>query len=382
MASNRSVLSVRTIALTMTLLLFAWAPVSAQSLDFDRLEEESLFFTDEDIASISSLLRQPVDKAPGAVSVITSSSIEKAPARFLTDILMTVPGLDVRRDNFGDYYLSVVGLGDDPSNILVMIDGHRFNDVFTGRALYDLPVDGIERVEIIRGPGSALYGTNAMAGGINIITKRPEGLQAGAGIGSFDTKKANVQFGSRNGNWAVHGFANFYDTAGADTNINEDRVKYTQPSSTYLPMKKNDSQRKIMANLGAEYGKAEARLTYYGELRGPNVAFHDVVSDKSRVESDYISFDLSRKYEPMAGLSVTPRLYADRWKWNNRIQLYPDGYRDLRDLNGDGAPEYFPDGKLMHKSYDSLTYGAEVITQWTAGGGPVRNFVYEAFSLI
>src|SRR3989304_4642119 len=117
--------------------------------------------------SISSLRPKPVYKSPGTVSVITSKDISNMPARHLTDILKTLPGFDVRYDNFGEYFVSSGGV-DNPSNILMMINGHRFNHFYTGGALYVIPLDIMAKGEIIRGPGCAIYGTNAMIAVINI----------------------------------------------------------------------------------------------------------------------------------------------------------------------------------------------------------------------
>lgn len=98
--------------------------------------------------SISSLRPKPLYKSPGTVSVITSKDISNMPARQLTDILKTVPGFDVRYNNFGEYFVSSGGV-DNPSNILMMINGHRYNDFYTGGAIYDIPVDNFEKVEIM-----------------------------------------------------------------------------------------------------------------------------------------------------------------------------------------------------------------------------------------
>jgi len=187
------------------------------------MQEEFLFFSDEELSSIGSLHKEPIPKSPGIISVITSKTIEKMAARNLTDILKTVPGFDVRYSNFGENFLSIRG-DDNPSHILFMIDGHRFNDFYSGAALYDLPVDGIDKIEIVRGPGSALYGTNAMVGAINIIMKKEKGLKVKMGAGNFDTYKGNIQFGKEKPGWKAFGFVEYYQTAGPDGIVPYDRL--------------------------------------------------------------------------------------------------------------------------------------------------------------
>jgi len=308
--------------------------------------------------SISSLRPKPVYKSPGTVSVITSKDISNMPARHLTDILKTLPGFDVRYDNFGEYFVSSGGV-DNPSNILMMINGHRFNDFYTGGALYDIPVDNIEKVEIIRGPGSAMYGTNAMIAVINIITKKRETAKVKAGGGTYDTKKANFEYGKKGEDLSCFAFAEIYDTAGADGVVSSDALLHT-PQYSRAPMKQKDNKRKYMFNGGMEYKSTEFSVNYYREDRGPNFAYENILSDKSEVSAEFLSMDVTRSFGSEEHLKFTPRIFFDRWAWNNRIQLYPDGYTDNRDLNNDGSVEYFPDGIRQNKSHEFYTTGAEV----------------------
>ncbi len=341
-------------------------PSSAEE-DYTKLFAMELEDLMEIKVSISSLRPKLVYKSPGTVSVITSKDISNMPARHLADILKTLPGFDVRYNNFGEYFVSSGGV-DTPSSILMMINGHRFNDFYTGGALYDIPVDNIEQVEIIRGPGSAIYGTNAMIAVINIITKKRESEKVKGGIGTFDTKKANLEYGKRGEDLSFFTFAEIYDTAGADGVINSDALLFT-PQYSRAPMKQKDNKRKFTINADAEYKSAEFSINYYKEHRGPNFAYENILSDKSEVSAEFVSMDLRRSFGSEEYLKVAPRIFIDRWVWNNRIQLYPDGYTDNRDLNNDGSVEYFPDGIRQNKSYEFYTTGAEVKLEKIAGAG-------------
>jgi len=131
----------------------------------------------------ASRFSQQVTEAPASMSVITSDDIRKYGYRTLADALRSVPGLYVSYDrNYS--YLGVRGFsrpGDFNSRVLLMIDGHRLNDnIFDTAAIgseFPLDIDLIDHIEVMRGPGSSLYGSNAFFGVINVITRKAEDVR-------------------------------------------------------------------------------------------------------------------------------------------------------------------------------------------------------------
>ncbi len=128
-----------------------------------------------------------------SITVITREEIEQRQKRFVLDLLRTVPSVDVVRSG-GPGGLTYVGIrGDKPEHTLVLLDGVRMNDPASTGVSFDfstLTTDNIERIEILRGPQSTLYGSDAIGGVINIITRRGKGKPAGfvsAEGGSFGT---------------------------------------------------------------------------------------------------------------------------------------------------------------------------------------------------
>ena len=118
--------------------------------------------------------------APSSVTVITADEIQKYGYRTLGDILRSVRGFYITSDRNYDY-VGVRGfarLGDWNSRVLLLVDGHRTNDHIFGQAMigseFLVDVDLIERVEIIRGPSSSLYGAGAFFAAINVITRKPQ----------------------------------------------------------------------------------------------------------------------------------------------------------------------------------------------------------------
>src|SRR5215469_5790964 len=127
----------------------------------------------------ASKFQQTASEAPSSVTVITSEEIKLYGYRTLADILASVQGFYVTYDRNYDFLgVRGVNLGDFNSRVLLLVDGHRINnDLNDGAAIgtdFILDVDLIDHVEIVRGPGSVLYGDNAFFAVINVITRRAD----------------------------------------------------------------------------------------------------------------------------------------------------------------------------------------------------------------
>jgi outer membrane receptor for ferrienterochelin and colicin len=153
-------------ALMLLLFLFFSSPSSA-SETFERTTIETLMgMSLEELIeveiTVATLTPQSVRKAPAIASVITAREIRNMGARNLTDVLKMVPGFGISKSEGPEYMLEVRGIRTLHSEkVLVMMNGHPLNRNFLGSAMRyhfnDLPVENIKQVEIIRGPGSALY---------------------------------------------------------------------------------------------------------------------------------------------------------------------------------------------------------------------------------
>jgi iron complex outermembrane receptor protein len=172
-------------------------------------------------------------KVPYNVSVITEEDISRSNAQSVADVLRTVPGVTVANitANPKGSSVDIRGFGEAGSmNMLVLVDGRRVNQIdISGSDWSLIPLDQIERIEVIRGGGSVLYGDNAVGGVVNIITKKGEGkpsVQAGALGGSYGL---NIQRASSQGSvgdfrYTVH--ARHENTAGFRDNGNYDGQDY------------------------------------------------------------------------------------------------------------------------------------------------------------
>ncbi len=175
-------------------------PVSAEE-DFEEI-----------VVSATRYLR-PLSDIGSSISVISAEDMEKSQTVFIQDILQNIPGLTLNQNGaFGGVSsLRIRGAGTDQT--VILIDGVQINDVSTpggGFNFANLDPNGIERIEVLRGPQSILYGSDAIGGVVNIIT--PSGSEGLAGSlfaegGSFDTFRAggHITGGSDKLNFSLSG---------------------------------------------------------------------------------------------------------------------------------------------------------------------------------
>ncbi len=164
---------------------------------------------------------QEIQKIPANITVITRTQIEQSNAQSTVDLLRTEVGVMVRDFTGSGKTVSVDirGFGETgPLNTLVLVDGRRVNEVDLSAVDWtQIPLDQIERIEILRGPGSVLYGDNAVGGVINIITKKPEKLFSFRGDvvrGSYLYHKESASVSGRSGPFSILVYGDYGSTEG------------------------------------------------------------------------------------------------------------------------------------------------------------------------
>lgn len=201
----------------------------AQAADDQLAQATDLFSSSlDDLLSVpvsgASKFDQPISEAPSSISVVTAETIKLFGYRTLADLLRAQRGFFVSNDrNYS--YVGVRGFGrsgDYNSRLLVLVDGHRINESSYDSALmgedFILDLDLVQRVEIIRGPASSLYGNSAFFGVINVITRHGTGLRGmelAGSAGGFESYKGRISYGTRLDNdLALSVSGSYYDSAG------------------------------------------------------------------------------------------------------------------------------------------------------------------------
>lgn len=192
--------------------------------------------------SIASKREEPLKEAPGIITVITADEIKRYGYRNLRDILDRQTNMQVIGSNLFPHNrvtLRGVAFSHTDNVVLPLLNGRPLREPTSVNTDHDIyaafPVEGIEKIEIIRGPGSVLYGTNAFAGVLNIITKKappaPEGSVSFT-YGSFDHKKGAFSGGGRWGDLETYGAANALASGGDDFHNITDEAGNNGPYKT------------------------------------------------------------------------------------------------------------------------------------------------------
>ena len=167
---------------------------------------------------------QRADDTPSAVSVITQDEIRRSGMRTLPELFRLVPGVQVAQINSSTWAVSIRGLNDQFSNkLLVLIDGrsvYKRNSSGVFWDLEDVVLDDIDRIEVVRGPGGAVWGANAVNGVINVVTKSAKdtpGALVRVGGGTFDGTGVTARYGGSFGNAAYRVYSQW--TGRRDTTL-------------------------------------------------------------------------------------------------------------------------------------------------------------------
>ena len=174
--------------------------------DLTQLSIEELMQIEIPTVVGASKHEQKVTEAPASVTIVTAEDIKRYGYRTLADLLNGVRGFYTTYDRLYNY-AGIRGVnrpGDSGGRLLITVDGHRVNDPIFDQAPigtdFILDLDLVERVEIIRGPGSSLYGNNAFFGIVNVVTRRGrdlKGTEASASVASYDTVTGRLTYGDR-----------------------------------------------------------------------------------------------------------------------------------------------------------------------------------------
>lgn len=322
-----------------TILAVVWlSSAGAHAADEDDL---ALAYGDDSHVTIATGSQQLLSRAPAVATVITSRDIAAMGVTQLEQVLESVPGLHVSTSAVAQnpiYSFRGIHTGYNP-HVLMLVNGQPITNVFVGdrsQVWGGMPLENVARIEVIRGPGSALYGADAFSGVINIITKTAadiDGTQFGLRAGSFRTREA----------WVLHG-GNLGPIAAA----------------FYVGVGRSDGhketiQRDLQSSLDVLFGTSASRAP--GPISASRDAFDgrvDLALDNWRLRANYqqrelgVGTGIAEALDPDAR-APSSRFYADlsyqatNWPPNWDITAIA-GYYNVKDKPGDPAYLLFPRG--------------------------------------
>lgn len=324
----------------------ARAAETAAEPDFTKLSMEELGQIRVDTVYGASKHEQKVTEAPAAVSIVQAEEIKRRGHRTLADVLRGIRGFYVTEDrNYG--YIGVRGFnrpGDFGGRILVLVDGHRLNEPVYDSAFnlndFLVDLDLVERVEVIRGAGSSLYGNNAFFGVVNVVTREGRGLggfELAGSAGSFDSYRGRLTYGNRFTNGLELLLSgSLYNSAGTDRLYFRE---FDQPENNNGVARRRDGELAPGGMATVSYRDFQLRGGYIAREKEVPTAAYGTIFDDSRFRTvdtrAFSSLDFQRTFADE--LLVRARLYYDRYEYDADYPVAGAGPGDPSILNQDRA---------------------------------------------
>lgn len=284
-----------------------------------------------------------LSEAPAIVSVITADDIAAVGARTLSEALEQVPGLHVASSlNRLTPMFSIRGIFTDSTpQVLVLIDGVEISELTALSVPYAFryPTNFIERIEIIRGPGSAVYGADAFSGVINVITKRPDGnaVQAGVRLGSFDYLETWV-----NASYSINDLKLALSVTRDEEGNDNDRI------TPYGVMQRDRELYNLHLNL--EYGDFSLKNWFWRTDQQMGVGAGIIGNDFDRDISEVWRTQLSWQGTLTEKLDGAFDVSYGKTSFDARFQLFPPGTWPVGDDGNIFLPPFtpvdFPEGVI------------------------------------
>ncbi|MBF0103202.1 MAG: TonB-dependent receptor [Desulfobacterales bacterium] len=371
-------------------LLSGYTQLLSAEETMSSLEDEFRFQKAETYVITAARVLENIRKSAASISVVTEKQIQQMGARDLIDVLNTVPGIHCQDSNQGQIHINVRGVRKSSSpHVMMMINSHPIFNNFLGSATWtydNMHVDNIKQIEVIRGPGSALYGANAFAAIINIITKMPEDIEntcISTGYGSFDTQKINLLTGQTFGQTGIALNLNYFHTDGYRELIEEDYQtqidKQFGLNASLAPgyTKGNDERYDVQFSLKHANFHLDSR--YIDRHKDVRVGIIPVLNEKSQDPSEDYYINLGYDEKITSTIDVSGKVYINHMHMHSSYELIPKGGMVLT-LEPDGIKPIILDQTLIGMpTTKNRRIGAEIQTNFRISNSNtlVTGLIYE-----
>jgi iron complex outermembrane receptor protein len=327
-------------------------------------------------------------EAPAAIFVITPEDIRRSGATSLPELFRMVPGMHVARISANKWAISARGFNNEFANkLLVLIDGRSVYTPLFGGVFWDIqdvPLEDIERIEVIRGPGASLWGANAVNGVINIVTKKARDTQGGmitAGAGNDERGFGSARYGGTLGKTVSYRvYAKYFDRSSLVNQAGKDSGDHWNMLRGGFRFDWNISGVDSLTIQGDSYGgNVGEALTF--SLPGP--PFSETVDEHERAAGGNVLSRWNRVFSEQSSMSL--QFYYDRTR--RKSMLYEEA-RNTFDLD---LQHDFSLGARHHVVWGLgwRTSGDDIVSSFTASADPAQRtfnlfngFVHDEFTLV
>ncbi len=330
-------------SLLLATTLFIGAITMSSIAEAQQSEEDELALSYGDKSSISIATggQQSIARAPAVATVITAQDIEAMGATDLDQVLESVPGLHVSESSQGlgpIYSFRGIYTYFNPQ-VMMLVNGIPLTNVFTGNRSHvwgGMPLENVARIEVIRGPGSALYGADAYSGVINIITKTTADIntsQSGVRVGSFHSRDVWFQHANNLGPFAVAFYLRAGHTDGSQGSIPQDLQssldKIFHTNTSRAPGQINAMRNALDSRADISYDKWRFRAAYQQRQIGTGTGLADNLDLNTQVPGSRLYLDVTYQNTN----------WLPHWDVSSVM-----GYYDIKDKPAEPAYELFPPG--------------------------------------
>jgi iron complex outermembrane receptor protein len=383
----KSVRFLQVLLLCPALLQAQVHPVPSQELtkrgffqDFAELDLESLLKPDDLATSLATRSDLSLEEAPGVVTVVTADAIRRMGARTLADVLQTIPGFDLTIDHLGRQVITVRGVPAATANgssekVLILFNGQPLNTAIYGGATADnlqIPVGGLRKIEIQRGPGSAMYGGGAVLAVVNLVSDTSHsvtGTTATVGFGNYGTQDYELKFGGTLGGANLSGFVHYDRSDGDPLQIPVDTQTLRDPAQVVASLEKaslapgttNGGIKTVDTEYHVTFQNFDFNLRFKGESSDGYLGQADALGTSNELTGRQYAFNLG--YSTVAGpYALQARVEYTRSENEQSLNVLPPKFALISETEG---AVVFPSGVFLSTALGTQMFAIQGTAQRT-----------------